>query len=124
MTIKVELLSRSGRAQPCTIAHAGADACYWPLAEIEALERATGVIAFSERIPLKTSRSAHTGRRAYFLTRSAKQLMSAYPINGWDTRGRKPSDPVERFTVPLFSKSLIDLNWQSPVGSANKIRYF
>src|SRR5262249_2988371 len=50
--------AESGRAQPCTIAHAGADACYWPLAEIEALERATGVIAFSERIPLETSRSA------------------------------------------------------------------
>jgi hypothetical protein len=34
--------------------------------------------------------------------------MRPRPILWWDIRGRKPNDPVERFTVPLSSKPLIE----------------
>jgi hypothetical protein len=36
----------------------------------------------------------------------------------WDTRGKKPNDPVEGFNVPLFCELLIRLRWRSPLGTA------
>ena len=36
----------------------------------------------------------------------------------WDTRGKKPNDPAERFSVPLFCNVLIRLRWRSPLGTA------
>ena len=40
----------------------------------------------------------------------------------WDTRGKKPNDPVEGFRVPLFCKLLIRLRWRGPLGTASNIK--
>ena len=37
----------------------------------------------------------------------------------WDTLGRKPNDPVEPSSVPLFSKCLFSFGWRGPPGSAS-----
>ena len=36
----------------------------------------------------------------------------------WDTRNKRPNDPMERFTVPLLCKSLIGLSSCTPLGTA------
>ena len=52
--------------------------------------------------------------------RSALTDVRFTPESGhqWDTRGKKPNDPVEGFSVPLFCKLLIRLRWRSPLGTA------
>jgi hypothetical protein len=54
-------------------------------------------------------------------TFAPQKVMSAYPQKRtlqWDTRGKKPNDPLEGFRVPLFGKPLIRLLWRSPLGTA------
>ena len=40
----------------------------------------------------------------------------------WDSRGKKPNDPLEGFSVPLFGKPLIRLQGRSPLGTASHLR--
>ena len=57
-------------------------------------------------------------------TFAPQKVMSAYPQKRtlqWDTRGKKPNDPLEGFSVPLFCKPLIRLRWCSPLGTTQKL---
>jgi hypothetical protein len=60
--------------------------------------------------------------RLYRIARWASFVTIRVARYRWDIIGKKPNDPVERFSVPLLAKSLIALNWCSPLGSAIKAR--